>query len=395
MAKFRKKGYLDKDVYQTTLDRIRYLYTLYDDVAVSFSGGKDSTATLLCTIEVARELGRLPVKALFYDEEAIHPPTIEYVARTRDREDVDLEWYCLPYKLRNACSNVEPEWYPWDPDKRELWVREMPECAITEHPRFERGMSMQDWGIAHYRNTGICVLQGIRTQESLRRYRAVSAKKNDAYIVSVKQGGTVFFAYPIYDWSSSDVWKIIQTKNEDYNHTYDVFNRTSLYEKLLTQRVCPPFGEEPLRGLWLYAQCFPEMWEKMIHRVPGAATAARYGNTELYSRGKKDDDIGWREHIENVLLTFDEEYRAMVKQSIHKAIKQHRKKTPDPIPEEDPHPLTGCSWKFLAKMAIRGDFKARVIGSMQDQGTMVQRKMGLSQKEAEEKYGWNRRAANQ
>ena len=98
MGMIKPKKYLDINVYEKALERIRYLYSLYDDVTVSFSGGKDSTALLLCVIDVARELGRLPVRAVFYDEEAIHPPTIEYVARVAERPDVNLEWYCLQVK---------------------------------------------------------------------------------------------------------------------------------------------------------------------------------------------------------------------------------------------------------------------------------------------------------
>jgi predicted phosphoadenosine phosphosulfate sulfurtransferase len=50
---------------------------------VSFSGGKDSTAVLNTALVVAKELGRLPLDVVFFDEEAIHPPTIEYVERVR------------------------------------------------------------------------------------------------------------------------------------------------------------------------------------------------------------------------------------------------------------------------------------------------------------------------
>ena len=56
--KIRKKKYNSTSVYEETLDRIRYLYEVFDDVVVSFSGGKDSTALLLCCIDGARELGR-------------------------------------------------------------------------------------------------------------------------------------------------------------------------------------------------------------------------------------------------------------------------------------------------------------------------------------------------
>lgn len=382
---YHKKKYIDQNVYDKTLERLEYLYRLYDEVIVSFSGGKDSTAMLLCAIDVATRLGKLPVKAVFYDEEAIHPPTIEYVERIRNRPDVDLEWYCLPIQHRNACSNEQPFWHCWHPEEKHLWVRDMPEFGISEHPRFKFGMSMQDFGIVHFKNTNKVVIQGIRTEESIRRYRCVARKKQDNYLSTPEKG--VAFAYPIYDWSSADVWRLVKVKNEDYNRTYDVVNRTDLHANLLGQRVCPPFGEEPLRGLWLYAECFPEMWEKMIHRVPGAATAARYGNTELYSTGFKPDQTSWREHIQNVLDQFDDEYKRMAAKEINGMIRYHKNYTDDPIPEEEPHPLSGCSWKFLGKMAARGDFKGRVSQGMSSQGERTRNKIGITLEEAKRIYG--------
>jgi predicted phosphoadenosine phosphosulfate sulfurtransferase len=385
MGRIHKKKYTEINVYERTLQRIEYLFSVYDDVVVSFSGGKDSTAMLLCTIDVARKLGRLPVKAVFYDEEAIHPTTIEYVERVRNMPEVDLEWWCLPIQHRNACSNEQPFWHCWHPKEKDIWVRDMPDCALTEHPRFEWGMSMQDFGLAHWKNTNKVVIQGIRTEESIRRYRVVARKKEDNYLSTPTKG--VFFAYPIYDWSSTDVWNLVKVKNADYNKTYDIFNRTDLHEHFLTQRVCPPFGEEPLRGLHMYAVCFPEMWHKMINRVKGAATAARYGNTELYSQGFKPEDVDWRKHIENILESFSGQDRADVSDALNRAIKAHQRRTNDPIPESDGHPLTGCSWKFLSKMVTRGDFKGRVIQTMTQQGEKSRQKLGITLAEAESIYG--------
>tara|TARA_R110000796_G_scaffold64465_2_gene149411 strand:+ start:10123 stop:11301 length:1179 start_codon:yes stop_codon:yes gene_type:complete len=386
MTKIHKKKYIDnKNVYEMALERIEYLYNNFDDVVVSFSGGKDSTAMLLCTIDVATKLNKLPVKAFFYDEEAIHPPTIDYVERVRNDPRVDLEWYCLPIKHRNACSNEQPHWHCWHEEEKELWCRDMPEDCIKQHDRFRFGMSMQDWGIEHFRNTGKVVIQGIRTEESLRRYRAVAMKADENYICKPNNG--VFFAYPIYDWSSTDVWRLVKMKDADYNKTYDIFNRTDQYGSLLNQRVCPPYGEEPLRGLYLYAECFPELWSKMINRVKGACTAARYGNTELYSQGYKPDQTSWKHQVFNLLETFDGENKRKVAGFINTAVRSHKRKTDDILPENQPHPLSGVSWKFLAKLATRGDFKGRVAQDIGGEAAKQQKKMGITQEQAKILYG--------
>ena len=45
------KYYQNKTVYEAALERIRFLYQEFDDVIVSFSGGKDSTVTLQMTLQ--------------------------------------------------------------------------------------------------------------------------------------------------------------------------------------------------------------------------------------------------------------------------------------------------------------------------------------------------------
>lgn len=390
MAKIRKKEYINKNVYQETLDRIRYIFDSFDKVVVSFSGGKDSTAVLNCTLQIAREKNKLPLKVVFFDEEAIHPPTIEYVERVKNNPEIDLEWYCLEFKHRNACSNEEPFWYTWDEDKKDLWVRDMPECAIKTHPKFKKGMSFQEFAPYLYdrRHGKVAMLTGIRTQESLRRYQVIARKKNDAFINDKAENGqNQYRAFPIYDWSSEDVWLAVNKFGWDYNKTYDVFNQTKLFNDFLHQRVCPPYGEEPLRGLWIYSECFPQMWHKMLYRVNGVATAWRYGNTELYSSAKsKPDNMKWSEYLNVVIDSYDHDSKNEVKKNINKYINQHRNKTSQPINEEESHPISGLSWKFLCTIAIRGDFKGRQGNILNNHATKQREKLGISLEEAIKLY---------
>ena len=109
----RKKEYSEVNVFDAGCERIRYLFNSFDNVIVNFSGGKDSTCILNMTLKIARELDR-KVIVNFYDEEAIHPPTIEYVERVSKIKEVELNWYCLEFKHRNACSIEQPYFYGWD-----------------------------------------------------------------------------------------------------------------------------------------------------------------------------------------------------------------------------------------------------------------------------------------
>lgn len=390
MAKVRSKEYQDNDVYTEALNRVRNIYKQFDKVVVSFSGGKDSTAVLNITLEVAKELNRLPLEVVFFDEEAIHPPTIDYVKRVMDNPDINLKWLCLEFKHRNACSNEEPYWYTWDIDKKDVWVRDMPEWAIKEHPKFKKGMSFQEFSPFLYdrRDGSVAMLTGIRTQESLRRYQVIAKKKNDAYINSRSEAGqNQYRAFPIYDWSSEDVWLAVHKFEWDYNKTYDIFNQTKLYGDYLHQRVCPPYGEEPLRGLWMYAECFPEMWHKMINRVSGVATAWRYGNTELYSSAKaKPDNVKWQDYLPIIIDSYDHDSQYIVSENVNSYIKYHKSKTSQAIDETQPHPITGVSWQWLCTVAIRGDFKGRQSSALNSNAIKVREKLGISLEQALKLY---------
>jgi predicted phosphoadenosine phosphosulfate sulfurtransferase len=391
MAKtIRKKEYITSNVYEAALERIRYIYQSFDKVVVSFSGGKDSTAVLNTALVVAKELGRLPLDVVFFDEEAIHPPTIEYVERVKQHPDINLGWYCLEFKHRNACSNEEPFWYTWDKDKKPLWVRDMPEHAITSHHAFRKGMTFQEFCPFIYpKNLGkIAMLTGIRTQESLRRYQVIALKKNDAFLNSrSEKGSNQYRGFPIYDWSSEDVWLAVHEFGWDYNKTYDLFNQTSMHNNFLRQRVCPPFGEEPIRGLYVYAECFPEMWHKMLDRVQGVATAWRYANSELYSNSSdKPFNLTWQEYVDVILDSYEHDSKEAVKQSIQGYINRHKTKTKQKISDEEVHPISGVSWQFLCKVAIRGDFKTRQSNTLNVAADNARKKLGITLKEAIKLY---------
>jgi predicted phosphoadenosine phosphosulfate sulfurtransferase len=128
------------------------------------------------------------------------------------------------------------------------------------------------------------------------------------------------------------------------------------------QRCAPPFGEEPMRGLWTFACCFPDIWDKMQTRVPGAATGARYATSELYSFDKVPDkpgNVAWEQWIRHWLDKHPEPQRGDVAKRIRSWIDTHYRKTTEPILPKTPHPLTGICWNFLLTIAVRGDFKDR------------------------------------
>lgn len=371
VARTRKKTAVEASVVDLARERVRHAFELFDHVAVSFSGGKDSTAVLNLTLEAARELGRLPLRVFFWDEEAIPYQTEEYVRRVGAVPDVALEWYCVPVKHRNACSHAEPWWYPWAPEDRERWVREIPPEATTEIPGLptEPGKRLtipEANGLLFPPELGTCgVVMGIRSQESLTRLRAIlRGRRTEPYVVPYegKTGrGNTHKVYPIYDWQTQDVWTAPKVFGWDTNEAYDAMEMAGLGHA--DQRCAPPYGEEPMRGLHNFKVAFPEIWDKMAYRVEGAATAARYSSTELYGFGSlppKPPEHTWESYLKLLVGRFRPVERKQVAHRLQHEIRLHYQKTGDPILEV-PHPLTGLSWRFLQQVAIRGDLKGRKV----------------------------------
>ncbi|MCR2497828.1 phosphoadenosine phosphosulfate reductase, partial [Salmonella enterica] len=82
--------------------------------------------TLHLALEVAREMRRGPVHAVFIDLEGQYQATIDHVTAMFDRADVHPWWICLPINLRNASSLREPYWCAWEPGREADWIRPLP-----------------------------------------------------------------------------------------------------------------------------------------------------------------------------------------------------------------------------------------------------------------------------
>lgn len=362
----RRKN-VDQSVYELAKERLHHTYDLFDTVVVAFSGGKDSTAMLNVTLEVARERGRLPLLAQFHDEECIPIETVDYVRRVSQDPDIRLRWLCLPVKHRNACSRKDPYWYPWDPRCPEKWIRELPPEAITELDGFEFGkhstVDVEGLSFRPQQYGEVGMLLGVRAEESPTRRWAVSRKVIDNYIIHSSEAGSVgniYKVYPIYDWRTVDVWTAPKLKGWDYNAAYDLMDKFGLSPT--DQRCAPPFGEQPMRNLAMFKTCFPEIWERMYNRVPGAATAARYSMTKLYSFGdrpERPEGMSWQDFVLQLLEKFEPDVKALSGKRLHEIVRRHYRKTVEPILYGAPHPLTGVSWKFVIGIAARGDLKGR------------------------------------
>lgn len=289
------KHYRDLNVHDAAKARLRLVFQHFERVCVAFSGGKDSSVTLHLALEVAREMKRGPVHAVFIDLEGQYQATIAHVTEMFDRPDVQPWWVCLPINLRNASSLREPYWCAWEPGREADWIRPLPShpSVISDPARFpfyRHRMEFEEF-VPEFnrwlaRDASTAFLVGIRSDESLNRYLAVKrrtkkcawtppgAHKPLPWSTSDKSGdgGVTFF--PIYDWKFEDLWRYTGEHGHAYNRLYDQMLRAGV--AFSQMRICQPYGDDQRKGLDLFHKLEPATWFRTVRRVEGANYAARY-----------------------------------------------------------------------------------------------------------------------
>ena len=290
------RKYLEQNVYEALQERLHFLFEEFENIYVSFSGGKDSGLLLNMVLDYQKKFYPQKKIGVFHqDFEAQYTVTTEYVERTFERikDEVEPYWVCLPMATRTALSSYEMYWYPWDDTKKDIWVRKMPDkeyvINIENNPitTYRYRMHQEDlakqfgrWYRKSHGNKKTVCLLGMRADESLQRYYGFLHKKygyeGECWIT--KQFKDVWCASPLYDWSSADVWHANYLFQYDYNELYDLYHMAGL--KISQMRVASPFNDYSKDALNLYRVIDPEIWVKLVGRVQGANFTNIYGRTK-------------------------------------------------------------------------------------------------------------------
>lgn len=317
----KRKEYTGQNVYEALQERLKYIFEEFDNIFVSFSGGKDSGLLLNMTLDFQKKYYPNKKIGVFHqDFEAQYTLTTEYVERTFERikNDVEAYWVCLPMATRTALSSYQMYWYPWDDTKEEAWVRPMPQHSyvinLKNNPitTYRYRMHQEDlakqfgrwYRKAHDNKKTVCLL-GVRATESLQRYSAFFNKKygyNDECWIS-PQFKDVWAASPMYDWTNSDVWHANYKFGYGYNKLYDLYHKAGLTVDQM--RVASPFNDYAKDSLNLYRVIDPEIWTKLIGRVQGANFACIYGRTKAlgYRKLRLPEGHTWESYTKFLLDT--------------------------------------------------------------------------------------------
>lgn len=290
------REYEEKDVYTALQERLKLIFEEFDNIYISFSGGKDSGLLLNLVMDYRRtHFPNKKIGVFHQDFEAQYTVTTEYIERTFERikDEVEPYWVCLPMATRTALSSYEMYWYPWDDTKKDCWVRDMPKKDYVIHmdnnpiSTYRYRMHQEDlakqfgrwYKMSHGDKKTVCLL-GIRAEESLQRYSGFLNKKygyNGECWIS-RQFKDVWCASPLYDWSLSDVWHANYHFDYDYNRLYDLYYMAGLTASQM--RVASPFNDYSKDSLNLYRVIDPEIWVRLVGRVKGANFASIYGKSK-------------------------------------------------------------------------------------------------------------------
>lgn len=329
--------------------RIRNVFSNGVPVFLSLSGGKDSIClhNLVFEMAAAGEIDKDLLTVDFVDEEAIYP-CIDRIVRSMRLQwlsiGVRFRWWCCEFKHFNCFNSLSEEetFITWDKRARRRWVRDMPKWAITGHKRLRPRIDSYQTFMSRINSHGI-QMNGLRVAESLQRMNAVASQKT-----------TTKFAYPIYDWKDTDIWRYIAERNLDFPDAYLYMYQCGSNRRQM--RISQFFSVDTAGSLVRMCEYYPELFDRICKREPNAYMAMLYFDSEFFRRAKRGKDkVDYKAKSMEYLndktrprsptqLKVEQRYRHFIMQ--HGAV------------------ISDVAWKRIYEALIGGDPKFRVYRSV-------------------------------
>lgn len=386
-------------VLQAAEQRIAWVFDNFPKIYISFSGGKDSTVMTHLIMSEAQKRNK-KVGLLFMDLEAQYKLTIDHIAEIFEEYSKYTEpfWICLPIHLRNAVSQYEPHWISWEVGREKEWVRKPPEIAITNQDYFsfyQYGMEFEEFvpefGKWYGQEFPVACFVGIRTNESLNRWRTIASTKKQSF--EGRQwttwcGENLWNIYPIYDWNVYDIWTYIGKMKKKYNKLYDYMHKAGL--TLHQMRICQPYGDDQRKGLWLFHIIEPETWSKIIARVNGANQGALYaqesGNVLGNLKISKPRGHTWESFSYLLLDSMPKKTGEHFKNKIAVFLRWYQDKGyPDGIPDDGSITMKEKpSWKRICKALLRNDYWCKGLSFSQHKSKAYEKYIKLMKRKRDE-----------
>lgn len=296
--------YNGKNVLEAARERIRYIFAEFPNIVCSVSGGKDSTVIFHLALEAARELGRLPLKVFFLDQEAEWQSTIDQMRLWMYHEDVEPMWMQFPFRLFNATSASEHWLNCWAPEDEHRWMREREPISYKENvygtDRFHE--LFPAISAYHFKDQPVAFLRGMRCEESPTRLFAMTSTLKYKWITWGKRLNEKMGHYcfdPLYDWFYSDVWKAIHEHGWPYNTLYDMQYRYGISIK--NMRVSNVHHETAVMSLFYLQEFEPETYERLTQRISGIDMAGKMGKDDYFVSELPFAFSSWKEYRDYLL----------------------------------------------------------------------------------------------
>ena len=277
----------DIDVVAAAKNRIKNVFANNVKVYLSFSGGKDSLVIADITLKLikAGEIDPKLLTVLFIDEEAIYTSVDEKVHEWRKKfimAGAQFDWWCIEVKHFSAYNQLtaDESYTCWDHTKEDVWVRRPPPFALRNHPQLKPGIDNYQSFLPKITGDGIQII-GVRASESVQRLQYMAA-------MNLGAGKSITgknMIYPIYDWTTKDVWLYLKNERVDIPIIYLWMYQAGVSKGQL--RICQYFSVDCVGSLIHIAEYEPGLWEKILRREPNAYLAALYWDSELYRRTSK------------------------------------------------------------------------------------------------------------
>lgn len=324
-----------KNVYEAAQERIAFIFENFPRIYVSFSGGKDSGVMLNLMLDYMRANNiTKKIGVMVMDNECNFSHSLKFMHSILEKnlDLLDVYWICLPLTLPCTVSSYQVDWQCWASRDKDRWVRPMPDkpYVVNEQNKpfdfFRPDMLDKDFydefGEWYSQGQRCASLIGIRTAESLNRFRAIMNDRKetlDGKMWTKRNGQFVFNVYPIYDWRTEDIWTANAKFDWEYNGLYDVFYKAGV--PVTKMRVASPFMSESKSSLSMYRVIDAPCWARLCARVGGANFVATYGKQIAYSSLRLPPNHTWKSFVKFLLATLPKETAQNFKMRFIQSIK--------------------------------------------------------------------------
>lgn len=269
-----------KNVLEAARERVALIFNLFTNINISVSGGKDSTVLAHLIIAEAKKRNR-QITMLYIDEEVVYEETVrqvEYLMLELAPELVTPAWFQVEFNSTNATSLNNTRFLTWERGKHLDWIRPKQSFSIKNYPwdRSNEIMRNPHMGldfydiIANYESTktDTAFFVGLRARESMKRWRAVTNypvnyKGNEIYWATPR--GDNYTVYPLYDWTTEDIWKYIHENKLRYHNLYDRMFKKGYH--IANMRVNSLLDENGYKALVDLPEFEPETFNRLVNRV--------------------------------------------------------------------------------------------------------------------------------